>query len=157
MAKLSGHFTPNTSVDVYAKESGDISYSLFDSVTTDVDGDWGTSVMIKKSTFFLAKSGAMSSSSKETVVHSHVTLTAKALGHDRVRLTANGDPNAVAMLSFYRSVGGTDPRLAHFMSNSTGSGAVNVTLPRGSRFVYVRYAAPGTDIGTSAVIKVNVK
>ncbi|GLY26976.1 hypothetical protein [Kineosporia sp. NBRC 101731] len=156
-AKLSGTYLPNSSVDIYSKESGERSYSLLDSVTTDAEGEWGLSTKVNKSTYFLAKSNGLSSPSDLTEVWSSVSLTAKALGKGKVRLSANGDPNSKATLTFYRSIAGADPVLKKVTSSSFGAGSVTVALPKGQRSVYVTYKAAGTGLGTSKTLKVNVK
>lgn len=155
-AKLSGTYLPNTSVDIYARESGDKAYGLSDTVETDAEGEWGTSLMVDKSTRFIARSSGLSSPSVETQVWSTVSLTAKALGKGRVELTANGDPNAAGTLAFYRSIAGADPVLKK-LATTNGSGRVTVSLPKGARSVYVTYKATGTGQGQSKVVKVNVK
>ncbi|GAA3607843.1 hypothetical protein GCM10022223_24810 [Kineosporia mesophila] len=157
VAKLSGTSAPNTTVDIYGRASGSLSYTLMDSATTDDKGEWGISIRVMKSTFFLAKANGLSSGATQTQVWSSVSVSAKALGKGKVKLTANGDPNAKATLSFYRSIAGADPLLKQIVSNSTGTGSVTVSLPKGSRSVYVTYKAAGTGLGTSKTLKVNVK
>ncbi len=104
-AKLSGKYLPNSSVDIWSKESGEKTYSLMDSVNTDAEGEWGASTKVDKSTYFLAKANGLSSPSDLTQVWSAVSLTAKALGKGKVSLSANGDPNTKSTLTFYRSIG----------------------------------------------------
>ena len=138
-AELSGTFMPSTSVDIYAKESGDLSYTLVDSVSTDATGAWETTILIKKSTYFLAKSSGLSSASAQTVVNSRVSLTAKALGHDKVLLTANGDPNATATLFLLQVRGRHRPedrqQDEQFVGLRSGGGDPAEGIPRGVRQV----------------------
>ncbi len=47
--------------------------------------------------------------------------------------------------------------LKKITSSASGSGKVTVSLPKGTRSVYVTYKAPGTNLGTSKTLKVNVK
>jgi hypothetical protein len=156
-AKMVGTFMPNTGVDIYSKASGAASYSLIDSVTTDADGKYTASSFLKKTTRFLAKSAGLSSPVDTTRVYSKVTLTGKSFSHRRATLSANGSPSAKGTLTFYRSVAGKDPVLKKMTSNSLGNGRVTVTLPRGNRYVYVVFRAPGTTAGKSKIIKIAVK
>jgi hypothetical protein len=156
-AELTGTFTPNTSLDIYAKPSGTLAYQFIDTATTDAAGDWSASENVRKSTRFLARSNGLSTVSVHTELSSRVSLTTKALGHGKVRLNANGDPNTKATLMFYRSVSGPDKRLGSKMSSSFGAGSITVRLPKGVRSVYVTYKASGTGQGKSKVMKVRVK
>ncbi len=156
-AKLSGKYLPDTSVDIWSKESGEKTYSLMDSVMTDGEGEWGISTKVARSTYFLAKANGLSSPSDVTEVWSAVSLTAKALGKGKVQLSANGDPNVKAPLNFYRSIAGKDPLLKKVTSSSSGVAKVTVSLPKGVRSVYVTYKAPGTTLGQSKTVKVTVK
>jgi hypothetical protein len=154
---LSGTFLPNTSVDIYAKESGAMAYQFIDTAMTDAEGEWGVAETIKKSTYFLARSSGLSSPSDQTQVYSRVSISAKALGGGRVSLYANGDPNAKAPIVFYRAMAGVDPKLRGIISGSYGSARVTVSLPRGTRYVYATYQAAGTGKGTSPRIPIAVK
>ncbi|GAB3241485.1 beta strand repeat-containing protein [Kineosporia babensis] len=157
-AKLSGTFLPNSSVDVYAKESGEKSYGLAETVETDAEGEWGMAIKVDKSTRFLVRSNGMSSPSTLTEVWSKVSLSAKALGKGRVQLSANGDPNVKAPLNFYRDVAGSkDPLVKKVTSSSTGVAKVTVKVAKGTRSFYVTYKAPGTTMGKSKVVKLKVK
>ena len=157
-ALLSGTFLPNTSIDIYAKASGAAGYSFIDTAMTDAEGEWGSAQMIMKSTYFLARSSGLSSPSDQTQVFSKIgSITAKALGGGKVRLYANGDPNAKAPMVFYRAVAGVDPKLKGMITNSYGSATVTVKLPKGTRYVYATYQAAGTGKGISKRIAVKVK
>ncbi|GAB6899918.1 beta strand repeat-containing protein [Kineosporia succinea] len=156
-AKLSGTFTPNSTVDIYAKASGELAYQWTDSVKTDDEGEWGAEVQINKSTRFIAKANGLSSPSTETQLWADVILTAKALGKGKVELFANGDPNVKGTLSFYRSIAGTDPLLKKITASDFGSGKTIVPLPKGGRSVYVVYKAPGVGAAQSKTLKITVK
>ncbi len=156
-AEIGGTFTPNTGVDIYSKASGAASYTLLDSVSTDAEGGFGASYTLKKTTSFLAKSAGLSSPVRTTTVYSKVTLTAKAYKKGYATLAANGSPSAKGTLTFYRSVAGPDIKLKTMTSNSSGNGTVIVKLPKGSRSVYVKFAAPGTTAASSSIHKVTVK
>jgi hypothetical protein len=154
--KLSGMFSPNTAVDIWAKPSGG-SYSFTDSVTTDDSGAYSITLPINKSTYFLARASGLSSPSDLTTVMSAVTLTGKTLGRGQVKLTANGAPNVRGTLTFYRSIAGRDPILKSLNSDVDGNGSATVKLPKGMRSVYVIFKAPGTGAGTSKTLKITVK
>jgi hypothetical protein len=156
-AKLTGTFMPGSTVEIWSKPSGSTIYSIIDTVTTNSTGTWVASETIKRSTFFLARANGLSSLSDQTQVWSKVSITAAALGKGKVRLYANGDPNAKATLIFYRSVKGPDTRLKTVTSSSFGSATVTVKLPKGTRKVYAVYTAPGTGKGWSKLISVKVK
>ena len=155
--QVGGDYIPNATVDIYSKASGSDSYTLLDSLETDDEGDFGADYSIKKTTYFLAKSGGLSSKSVKTEVWSKVSLTGKALGKGKLWLKANGAPSAKGTLTFYRSVKGEDPVLDKFTSNSSGDGETTVKLPKGERKVYVIYKAPGTGAGTSKTLTITVK
>ncbi len=150
--KISGKFLPSTSVDIYSKAAGERAYTLLDSVKTNAAGSYSLTDRITKSTFFLAKSNGQSSGSKATQVSSKVSLTAKALGKGKVKLSANGDPNVKATLTFYN---GTKV-LKKITSNAAGVGSATVTLPKGKKTVKVTFKAPGTNQGQKT-ISVTVK
>ncbi|MBT0771378.1 hypothetical protein KIH74_20745 [Kineosporia sp. J2-2] len=156
-AKLSGDYLPGTSIDIWGKPSGSGAYSLMDTVTSDDEGEFGASVGITKSTRFVARANGVSSPSKETQLWSAVKLTAKALGKGKVQLMADGNPNTKAPLTFYRSIAGKDPVLKTITSDNTGVGRVTVSLPKGTRSVYVTYKAQGTGGAMSTTVKVKVK
>ena len=156
-AKVGGSFLPNTGVDIYSKASGAVSYTLLDSLQSDDEGDFGASYSIKKTTSYLAKSAGMSSKTATTKVYSSVTISAKSYSKRRATIWANGSPSAKGSLKFYRSVAGKDPLLKSMTSNSYGNGKTTVTLPTGTRYVYVVFDAPGTYAGASGTIKVKVK
>jgi hypothetical protein len=157
ITKISGHYLPNTTVEVWAKQAGEGTYGQIDSVETDAQGDWGSSQRITKSTYFIAKADGLSSPSDLTELWSNVSLSTKALGKGKVQLSANGDPNTKTTLSFYRSIAGKDPLLKKITSSASGSGKVTVSLPKGVRSVYVTYKAAGTSLGQSKIMKVTVK
>jgi hypothetical protein len=156
-AEISGMYKAKSGVDIYAKASGADSFTLFDSVETDAEGEYGAAYTLKKTTSFLAKAGGLSSKVATTTVMSKVTLTGKSYSHNRATLWANGSPSAKGTLTFYRSVAGKDPILKSMTSNSFGNGKVTVTLPKGLRSVYVIFKAPGTGAGTSKTLKIQVK
>lgn len=156
MADLSGTYLPETSVDIWAKPMGERSFQLVDTVMTDAEGEWGTTSMINRTTWFIAKANGMSSASTKTTVWSRVKMRAKALGHRKVWLLANGDPNVAGKLSFYMPRKGKDKLLKRITSSDTGVGAVTVRLAKGLRSVYVVYNAPGTE-KSKAMIKLRVK
>jgi hypothetical protein len=155
--KIHGTFKATTSVDIYGKESGSSVYQLFGSTETDADGLYSFDVQPMVSTAYLAKSSGLSSGAESVTVYSKVTLTAKALGHGMVRLTANGSPNVKGPLKFYRSRPGTDPRLASFTSNAAGGGSITVRMSKGTKRFYATFDAPGTHKGTSKIVSVKVK
>lgn len=154
---LKGTFLPGISVDIYGKVSGESVYQLMGSKETDEDGNYVFEVMPKKSTTFLAKSSGLSSGAESVTVYSKVSLTAKAMGKGKVRLSANGDPNVVGPLKFYRSVAGKDPRVASMTSSEGGVGTVTVKVAKGTRKFYATFDAPGTNLGTSKTVSVKVK
>jgi hypothetical protein len=154
---LSGSFLPMTSVDIYAKASGETAYALVDSVRTDADGHYGLPIAIVKTTTFLARAGGLSSETATTRVYSTVTLTGKSMSHNHVTLRANGAPNVRGTLTFYRSIAGRDPILATMNSDVNGNGVTTVRLPKGHRAVYVVFKAPGTGAGTSTTLMIAVK
>jgi hypothetical protein len=154
---LTGTSLPGSTVDIWAKTAGSVSYQLVEVATTDDSSNWTATVLIKKSTYFLARSGGLSTLSKQTQVFSKVYVTAKALGGGKVSLYGNGDPNAKAPMVFFRSISGVDPKLKGIITNSYGSARVTVSLPKGTRYVYATYQAAGTGKGQSPRIKVIVK
>jgi hypothetical protein len=156
-AKLSGTAMPDSTVAIWAKPSGAVSYSQIKTVTTDGNSNWATTVLIKKSTYFLVRSEGQSTSSKQTQLYAKVSIKAKALGKGKVSLYANGDPNMKAPLVFFRSISGVDPKLKGVISGKYGSATVTVSLPKGVRYVYATYQAPGSGKGISPRIKITVK
>jgi hypothetical protein len=154
---ITGTFLPNTSVDVYGKVSGSSVYQLMGSKETDEDGAYTFEVMPMVSTTYLAKSIGLSSGALSVTVYSKVSLTAKAMGGGKVKLSANGDPNVKGPLKFYRSVAGADPRLASMTSSAGGVGTVTVKVGKGSKKFYATFDAPGTNMGTSKIVTIKVK
>jgi hypothetical protein len=154
--KLSGSFKANTSVDIYARETGGVGYQLVDTAMSDDQGDYGLNVKAWKTSSYLARAAGVSSTAHTTRVYARVTLTAKALGGGKVRLSGNGDPNVEGTLRFYRSVRGTDIKLAT-LGVANGTGAVTVRLPRGARVLYATFNSGGISQGQSRTVRVTVK
>ena len=93
-AFVSGMARANSNVDVYIKPVGADNFSLFDVVRTDAEGEFGTSKNIARSTQWLAKQGATSSTVELSSVQSQVTIGTRALGNRRAVLAGDGKPNA---------------------------------------------------------------
>lgn len=148
-AELSGSYKPNMTVDIYAKPHGADSFSLVDSVKTDDDGNYGTSIAITKITSWLARSGDVSSEVKTTIVESKVTLKVKAKGSGIVQLDMNGDPNAERKTTFYLvGKGGKLVPLKTVWTNEKGQARVFVVFKKkGAKTFRAYYAAPHTKVG----------
>lgn len=154
-AKLSGKYLPNTSVDIWSKQSGERAYSLLDSVKTNAAGNWSASTKVNKSTFFLAKSNGLSSASKQTQVYSKVSIGAKALKNGRVQVSANGDPNARGTITFWNG----KKKLAAVTSDTKGVAKRTFSLGKKgqTKSVRVTFKAPGTGQGASKTLKIKLK
>jgi hypothetical protein len=148
-AELSGSYKANTTVSIYAKPHGEDSYDLVDSVQTDDDGNYGTSIAITKITSWLARSGDVSSEVETTIVESKVMLKAKAKGRGIVQLDMNGDPNAERKTTFYMvGKGGKLIPLKTVWTNEKGQARVFVVFKKkGAKTFRAYYAAPHTKVG----------
>jgi hypothetical protein len=148
-AELSGSYKANTTISIYAKPHGEDSYDLVDSVQTDDDGNYGTSIAITKITSWLARSGEVSSEVQTTIVESKVTLKAKAKGRGIVQLDMNGDPNAERKTTFYMvGKGGKLIPLKTVWTNEKGMARVYVVFKKkGAKTFRAYYAAPHTKVG----------
>ena len=141
----------NATVDIYSKLPGG-SFDQIDSVKADETGRFGAAEHISKSTYFLVKSGGLSSSVEATRVISGVILTATSPSHGKVHLMANGGPNAEATLTFYRVyANGDTKRVGSKLSNAGGNGSITVSAPKGTRKYLVTFKAPGTTHGDDTV------
>ena len=143
-------------VDIYAKLPGH-AFEQVDSVKADEDGAFGATEKISKSTYFLVKSGGVSSNTDATRVFSGVILTGVSTSHGKVHLSANGGPSAKATLTFWRVyANGDTKKVGSKMSNAGGNGSITVSAPKGTRTYKVTFKATGTTTGSDTV-KVKVK
>jgi hypothetical protein len=144
-AFVSGTAKPNSNVDVYIKPVGADTFTLYDVVKADEEGEFGTSKNIARSTQWLARQGSISSTVELSSVQSTVTIGTRALGGGRAVLAGDGKPNAKTTLRFYRVLDNGDlVKIKTVSTNSAGYGSFIWKTSKGAKKVRVYYTAPGT-------------
>ncbi|MFI7585911.1 beta strand repeat-containing protein [Spongisporangium articulatum] len=147
-ALISGTADAGATVEIWGKTTSS-SYQLMDTATADDNGEFGTTIKIARSVWFIAKSDGKTSASSLTKVYSAVSLSAKSNSADHVTLTANGGPNAKGTLTFYRVYAdGHTKKLGSMTSSSYGNGSKTFSAPSGNRKFKVVFQAPGTYSGS---------
>jgi hypothetical protein len=153
-AFVSGLARANATVEVYIKPVGADSFSLFDVVKADAEGEFGTSKNIVRSTLWLAKMGTISSTVELSSVQSKVTIGARSLGGGRAILAADGAPNSKANLRFYLVESDGDLKLIRVVkANARGYGSFIWKTTPGAKKIRVYYQAPGTRRGQAEKIQ----
>jgi hypothetical protein len=152
-AFVSGTARPDSNVDVYIKPVGADSFSLYDVVRTDAEGEYGTSKNIARSTQWLARQGSLSSTVELSSVRSLVTIGGRALGDGRAVLAADGKPNARTNMRFYRVMpDGELVKIKTAKTNSAGYASFIWKTSPGAKRVRAYYTAPGTKGGYDEMV-----
>jgi len=155
---LSGTTKAGSVVDIYLKPT-EGALGLVDTVTADSEGAFTANVTISRTTTFVAKVGAVTSSAKTVTVVSTVRFASfKVLGNGRVRLTADGGPNGGGTIIFYRKISATQiAQLGRVTANSSGDGSLTVRVGAGAKTFRVTYTSPGARVSAQSSLSLRIR
>jgi hypothetical protein len=155
---LSGTTKAGSVVDIYLKPT-EGALGLIDTVTADSEGAFTANVTISRTTTFVAKVGAVTSSAKTVTVVSTVRFASfRVLGDGRVRLTADGGPNGSGTIIFYRKISATQiAQIGRVTANSSGDGSLTVRVGAGAKTFRVTYTSPGARVSSQASLSLRIR